>query len=420
MTEQRASARHRAALTSHDLRAAARWFVNADYDRALVELDALRRAVCDVTPIDRDIADAAARYLGLTLLHLGQIDQAVELLADQAADLMARRGETDQQTALTLVALGDALRRHATTRTLGQAAGCYQQVTGLPHDDADLWWARRFAAAGLALLDAEHGRYAQALAGLAATVSDLVESGGLARHDVLHLVDEVTALQVRLGATTHAYRLLDEALPAATTVLSGRHPLTRRLQLRRTPSVTSAAATSRSTPTVAGVARRRLTRWYHAWIAASLVVGFPLVGSVSAAVTYAMARPGPESEHQAVAAATRPAAAATASSFAAVPRPAPGNVRIAAVTSSSLTVTWTDPSGGTRPTAISLSHSDSPFAPVAVVQAAATSRHLTGLQPSTRYCVVVATVYAPSVLAAAAPACATTPATTAPHPQEQR
>ncbi|MET7394238.1 hypothetical protein ABZS66_12160 [Dactylosporangium sp. NPDC005572] len=372
MTGQRNAARHRAAVTSHDLRAAVRWFVDADYDRARVELDALRRAVWDVTPVDHDIADAAARYLGLTLLHLGQVDQAVELLAEQAADLTVRRGETDRQTTLMLVALGDALRCCGTTRTLGQAEGCYQRVTRLPDDDDDLWWARQFAAAGLALLDAEHGRYPQALAGRAATMSDLADSGGLARHDVLHLVDEVTALHVRLGATTHAYRLLDEALPAATAVLGGCHPLTRRLQLRRTPAVTGAATTSRTVVAPAGAARRRPTRRRRAWIALTLVVGFPSVVSVSAAVIYAMARP--PSEHQAVVAATRPAAAATATSSGAVDRPAPGNVRIAAVTNSSLTVTWTNRvvAPGPRP---------SPC-PTATAAAASTGAAMTYINPS--------------------------------------
>ncbi|WP_327007704.1 fibronectin type III domain-containing protein [Dactylosporangium sp. NBC_01737] len=364
------------------------------------------------------VLDIARRYLGRTLLDLGQFDAAVEHLAAGAAELTVRYGPADEDAALGTVALGDALRRQGSTRTLAAAGDCYRRVTGLPatrigHAPAGLRRAVRFARAGLALLDAEHGRYDDALTGLDRVIRDLAGWDGFGDHDLLRLVEETTDLQLRLGAVTRAYALLDVALPAAAVTLGSRHPLTRRLHLRRTPSVSRPAPARRlrsATPTHrsrdgSGVGGRRLT-------GAASLLAVVTVAAATGVLIYLTARPDtPAGTPNGSTVSTTPTARATqpaAATSAAVSLPPPADVRVTATTSTSITVRWADPSGGTRPTAVSLSRPGGPALPPVVVQAAATRYRTAGLTPDTRYCLVVATIYTPTVLAAAAPTCSTT------------
>jgi hypothetical protein len=224
------------------LAAGVRAYTAEEYDRAWQLLARLQQTAQPDEPGTVQVLAVARRYLGRALLELGRIDAAVDQLAAGAGQLTVTDGPADENAALATVALGDALRRQGSTRTLIAAGDCYQRVTVLHAGHIGhahgVRRAVQFARAGLALLDAEHGLYADALTGLDAVIGELAGRDGLGDHDILRLVEEATDLQLRVGAVTRAYTMLDVALPAAAVALGSRHPLTQRLRLRRTPSVT--------------------------------------------------------------------------------------------------------------------------------------------------------------------------------------
>ncbi|MEV0131382.1 hypothetical protein AB0H83_23325 [Dactylosporangium sp. NPDC050688] len=390
-----------------------------DFTGAYQLLIEVRSRIEHGVPVDHVDAVDATRMLAETMLALGQADQAADVLADLATwpDFGPYQSAMHALTEARLL---------AAQHRLDDATACYRDIIDRSRGAREpIRWPVLLATAGAASLTAAQGRPATAEPALTQAYTCLVDEYGFDHTDVIRVGVDLAELRIQLGGHDAAWQLAAQLTPAARARLGGQHPLVTQLNNLRNrltaahpddeprPAVTSnrpaapRSAGPNSKPGRREPGRQSLRHWTLVGVVVCLAAASAT--AVSVAVIAKLVPAGEPERNRAQP--TVPAATRTpwtlASHDTSQLRP-PADVRIVRDTGTTIDITWTDPSGGTRPTIVFLAQDNAPASVAATVQAAATRRQLTGLDPKARrYCVGVAVAYSPTAIARAADVCTT-------------
>lgn len=388
-----------------------------DHDRsyqALVEVVArIERGV----PIDpTDAFDAAWLYVNV-LLERGETQQAARVFAD----LSTGRVLGWYQTAMLAVVRGRLLAGLGHWRA---AEICLHEAAAEhPDPGSPARWPALLALAGAGTCAAALGRLGTAEERLHHAYTRMVADFGHTDLAVVQTGIELADVRVRCGATTHLPALLDTLDDGADAVLGQHHPLRARLAALR--ATVARATTQPETVRQPGPAPRMLpeppdehrpgggtplqtsARPLGMVLLMVVLVFLTVIAATAVAVATVQRTP---SATPSTAAAAPPAAHRAAEPPASEPStdvvrgepvlfPPPTEVRITHDTGATVTVLWTEHSGGTRPAVVTAARVGAPSAVAATVQAATSRATLTGLDPRASYCVAVATLYSPTITA---------------------
>ncbi|MGI5185380.1 hypothetical protein ACQEVZ_54965 [Dactylosporangium sp. CA-152071] len=401
-----------------------------DFDGAYQLLIEFRSWLKHGVPVEFVDAVDATRMLAETLLALGH----VELAADVLTDLATWPGLGPYQSAmLTLTEARLLVAQHR----LDDAAARYRDIIDCGRGGPEpIRWPVLLATAGAASLNAAQGRPATAEPALTTAYTRLVDEYGHGHTDVIRVGVDLAELRIQVGGH-HAARQLTAQLTAEAHACLGRqHPLvtqlntlTGRLAATRhagqpRPAVTATRpAAPRPASPAGSIGRRepgRRSVRYWTLVGAVMCLAAASATAVTVAVINDLVPAGePARSRATVPAATRiPWTSAGHGTPQLLP---PGHVRIVRDSGTTIDLTWTDPSGGTRPTIVFLTQDNAPERVAATVQAAATRRQLTGLDPKVRrYCISVAVAYGPTAVVRAAEVCTSRPASSPTQPRAAR
>ncbi len=326
-----------------------------DFTGAYQLLIEVRSRIEHGVPVDHVDAVDATRMLAETMLALGQVDPAADVLAD----LAAWPGLGPYQSAM--LALTEA-RLLAAQHRLDDAAACYRDIIERgPGAREPIRWPVLLANAGAASLTAAQGRPATAEPALTKAYTCLVDEYGHGHTDVIRIGVDLAELRIQLGGLGAAWQLAAQLTPTARTCLGRQHPLVTQLNNLRDrltaahhadqprPAVTSnqPAAPKSADPSSSTSSRQPGQRLLRLWTLVGVVVCLAAASAtaVSVAVIAELVPAGEPERNRAQF--TVPAAATRtpwtpASHDTSQLRP-PSDVRIVRDTGTTIDITWTDP-----------------------------------------------------------------------------
>jgi hypothetical protein len=199
-----------------------------------------------------------------------------------------------------------------------------------------------------------------------------------------------------LGDWPAARRQLAVAHAGAYAELGEDHPLTRAVDA----ALREVEAPMPSAPVSVPVPRPRRRAWRVVAGVAGGLGTLAVLGGAVAAVLSGSATPGPARAAAPVTSAVRVPTSAAATET----RGAPRDV-VLRDDGASITVTWSDPTGGTGAVLLSVARAGQPAGPVRTLPPGTRVDVLTGLDPAVDYCVVLAVAYADDVTAPATRVC---------------
>jgi hypothetical protein len=363
---------------------------------------------------------SARRMLAEVLRELGELGPAHRMAAGVARACRDRYGIGHPATIRALAVLARILHDRG---ELDRARRGYEQVIATGTDlDRPATRAVLLTRANLALLHRDQGDTGTAVRELTAAYTLFRRAFGGGDLESIRLAAELGRLYSVLGDLPNARRLLAIAYTGARGELGEEHPLTGAVEaaLAEVEPPMPSAPVSAPVPAWRPPSRRR-TPQILAVCAAGLGALLAVTG-VAVALNHRPAPPATDaaagSEQLATDASggpARPATDATVGSHppdpatagsrsAADPHAAPQDVLLRD-DGTSVTITWSDPSGGTGGVLVSVSRAGVPAGPPQTLPPGTRQHRITGLDPQADYCVVLAVIYGRDTVAKAAQVC---------------
>jgi hypothetical protein len=368
----------------------------------------------------------ARRMLAEVLRELGDPAEAYDLVAPALDTCRDRYGAGHPGTVRTLAVLATVLHDLG---ELEQARRCYGQVLASgAAANGPAGRAVLLARANLALLARDEGDARTAVRELTAAYTLHRRAFGGGDLETIRLAAELGRLHSSLGDRPNARRLLTLAHGRARGELGEEHPLTAVVEaalseveppMPSEPDDRPERRPRRPRMHRLGAHRLGVRRWARVRRLRVRVPAVPLrvvigtamsVGALLAVAGAAVAvasRPAPA--HRAASPVARTSAAPPPSPSPAPsrtdgPRAAPRDV-VLRDDGTSLTVSWTDPSGGTGAVLLAVARAGQPAGPLQSLAPGTVRHRVTGLDPRADYCVVLAVVYGQDTVAQAAQVC---------------
>jgi tetratricopeptide (TPR) repeat protein len=411
---------------SAELATAARLMGRWDFPAAR---DALQKTVAGA-----DAAGRAGTLDGLTgrrmlaeaLRELGETGRAYELARTVSRECRDRYGDAHPATIRAVAVLAAVLHDRG---ELDEAQRHYERaIRGTAGATGPAARAVLLARANLALLHRDRGDTATAVRELTGAYTLHRRAFGAGDPETIRLAVELGRLHTDVGDLPAARRLLAVAHAAARGALGEEHPLATAVEAALAavespmpsapdaepvprPERTRGRAVARlwtrrsGRPGLAGRPRIRFgPRTRLGWrpvtrrgvhLAAVTATCLAALLAVAGAVVAVANRPVGAAEH-------RPAG--TPGTPARAPRPAPRDL-VLRDEGTSITVSWSDPSGGTAQVLLAVAEAGQPTGPLRGLAAGTREKKITDLDAVVDYCVVLAEIYPDDAAARAAQVC---------------
>lgn len=338
------------------------------------------------------------RMLAESLRELGYLDDARAMASAVVHACRARYGDRHPATVRSLAVLGMVLH---SSGELSQARQCFEQaIASGVSAEQPAGRAVLLARAQLALVTRDEGDPRGAVRQLTAAYGLHRRTFGGGDLETIRLAAELGRVYSMLGDWPAARRQLAVAHAGAYAELGEDHPLTKAVDaaLREVEAPMPSAPVS--VPLLGPRPRRRAWR-----VVAGIAGGLGTLAVLGGAVAAVLSGTGPPTP-------TRAAAAAPVPSTVRVPVPTPSTETRGAPRNvvlrddgASITVTWSDPTGGTGAVLLSVAQAGGPAGPVRTLPPGTREDVLTGLDPAADYCVVLAVAYVDDVAAPATQVC---------------
>jgi hypothetical protein len=332
------------------------------------------------------------RMLAESLRELGYLDDARGMASGVVRACRARYGDRHPATVRSLAVLGMVLH---SAGELGQARQCFEQaIASGVSAEQPAGRAVLLARAQLALVTRDEGDPRGAVRQLTAAYALHRRTFGGGDLETIRLAAELGRVFSMLGDWPAARRQLAVAHAGAYAELGEDHPLTKAVDA----ALREVEAPMPSAPVSVPLLRPRRRAWRVVAGVAGGLGTLAVLGGAVAAVLSGTTSPVP----------TRAAAAPARSQVAPAPstetRGAPRDVALKD-DGTSITVTWSDPTGGTGAVLVSVAKAGQPTGPVRTLPPGTRVDVLTGLDPTADYCVVLAVAYADDVATPATRVC---------------